>query len=66
MIKLLLIFILCVCVYTLGEESGKKEITKLIKQYWEESSNVNDFWRRYTILWNEYVGEETNETTRSR
>lgn len=66
MIKLFLIFILCVCVYTLGKENGKKEITKLIKQYWEEAINVNDFWRRYTRLWNEYVGEEEDETTRSR
>lgn len=55
--KIILIFILCVCVYTLGEESGKKEITNLIKQYWETSKDVNEFWRKYTILWNEYGGE---------
>ena len=34
--ELILIFILCVCLYTVGEEKGKKDTTKLIKQYWEE------------------------------
>lgn len=55
--KVILLFILCVCVYVVGEENGKKEITKLVKQYWTESNNINEFWRKFTYLWNEYVGE---------
>ena len=59
--KLILLFILCVCIYTVGEEHGKKEITKLVKQYWTESKDINEFWRKFTMLWNEYVGEDKHE-----
>lgn len=55
--KAILLFILCVCIYTIGEENGKKETTKLIKQYWEESNNVNEFWEKFTELWKNNVGE---------
>lgn len=61
--KAILLFILCVCIYTLGEEKGKKDTTKLIKQYWEESNNVNEFWAKFTILWENNVGDN-NETNR--
>lgn len=55
--KAILLFILCVCIYTVGEENGKKDTTKLIKQYWEESNNVNEFWAKFTILWKNNVGD---------
>mgnify|MGYP003448384002 CR=1 FL=1 len=51
------LLILCVCIYTRGEEKGKKDTTKIIKQYWEESKNVNEFWAKFTILWKNNVGD---------
>lgn len=56
--KVILIIILCICVYAIGEENGKKDITKLVKQYWEESKNVNEFWAKFTMLWNEHVRDD--------
>ena len=55
--KAILLFILCVCIYTIGADNGKKETTKLIKQYWEESNNVNEFWEKFTMLWENNVGD---------
>ena len=57
MLDLILIFILCVCLYTVGEEKGKKDTTKLVKQYWEESRTVNEFWEKFTMLWKNNVGD---------
>ena len=59
--ELILIFILCVCIYTIGEDNGKKNTTKLIKQYWEESNNVDEFWEKFTMLWESNVGDEKND-----
>ena len=56
--ELILIFILCVCIYTIGEDNGKKNTTKLIKQYWEESKDIDEFWAKFTILWENTVGSE--------
>ena len=56
--ELILIFILCVCIYTIGEDNGKKNTTKLIKQYWEESKDIDEFWAKFTILWENNVGSE--------
>lgn len=55
--KLILIILLIIFSYTLGEDNGKKDTTKLIKQYWEESNNVNEFWAKFTILWENNVGD---------
>lgn len=57
MIKIILIFILCVAVYTVAKEKGKKDAMVLIKQYWEESENVGEFWAKFTMLWDEYIKE---------
>lgn len=59
--KAILLFVLCVCIYTVGEENGKKYTTKLIKQYWEESNNVNEFWAKFTMLWKNNVGSEKDD-----
>lgn len=64
--ELILIFILCVCIYTVGEENGKKNTTKLIKQYWEESNNANEFWEKFTELWKNNVGSEKDDNSKSR
>ena len=56
--KLILIILLIIFSYTLGADNGKKETTKLIKQYWEESNNVTEFWERFTMLWKNNVGDE--------
>lgn len=61
--ELILLFILCVCIYTIGEENGKKETTKLIKQYWEESKNVDEFRAKFTILWENNVGSEKDDNS---
>ena len=58
MLKTILLFILCVCIYTVGEEKGKKDTTKLIKQYWEESNNVDEFWAKFTLLQKNNVGDQ--------
>ena len=58
MLEIILFFILCVFIYIVGKENGKKETTKLIKKYWNDSKDINEFWRKFTMLWNEYVGEE--------
>ena len=63
MIKVILIILLIIFSYALGEDNGKKDTTKLIKQYWEESNNVNEFWAKFTILWENNVGDN-NETNR--
>ena len=56
MTKVILIILLIIS-YTLGADNGKKDTTKLIKQYWEESNSVNEFWAKFTILWKNNVGE---------
>lgn len=56
--KVILIILLIIFSYALGEDNGKKDTTKLIKQYWEESNDVNEFWAKFTILWEKNVGEK--------
>ena len=58
--KIILIILLIIFSYTLGANNGKKDTTKLIKQYWEESKNVNEFWAKFTILWENNVGSDKN------
>lgn len=53
--KLILIIFLIIFSYTLGADNGKKNTTKLIKQYWEESNNIDEFWAKFTILWENNV-----------
>ena len=55
--KIFLILILCICSYIIGKEHGNKETTKLIKQYWEELENINDFWYKFSILWKNNIGD---------
>lgn len=55
--KIILIIILCFLFYIIGEENGKEKATKLVKQYLEESENINDFLYKFTIMWNKNVGE---------
>lgn len=57
MTKAILIILLIIFSYTLGADNGKKETTKLIKQYWEESKNVDEFWAKFTILWKNNIGD---------
>ena len=55
MLKAILIILLIIFSYALGEDNGKKDTTKLIKQYWEESNNIDEFWAKFTILWENNV-----------
>ena len=55
--NLFLVIILCVCFYIIGKENGNEETTKLIKQYWEEATDINDFLYKFSILWKRNVGE---------
>ena len=64
--KAILLFILCVCIYTIGADNGKKDTTQLIKQYWEESKNVDELWEKFTILWENNVGDEKDDNSKSR
>lgn len=64
--KAILIILLIIFSYTLGADNGKKETTKLIKQYWEESKNVDEFWAKFTILWKNNVGSEEDDNSKSR
>lgn len=50
-IKVIIMFILCICSYIIGKENGNEETTRLIKQYWEESKDIDDFWFKFSILW---------------
>ena len=63
MLEVILIILLIIFSYTLGEDNGKKETTKLIKQYWEESKNVDEFWAKFTILWENNVGSEKDDNS---
>ena len=38
--KIILLFILLVLMYVAGEENGKKDTTKLIKQYLTKKKNI--------------------------
>lgn len=66
MTKVILIILLIIFSYTLGEDNGKKETTKLIKQYWEESKDIDEFWAKFTILWENNVGSEKDDNSKSR
>ena len=55
--NIIAVIILCWCFYIIGKENGKEETTKLIKQYWEESVDINDFFYKFSILWKRNVGE---------
>lgn len=59
MFRIILIILLIGFSYTLGADNSKKETLKLIKQYWEDSSNVDEFWSKFTTIWNRYVGENS-------
>ena len=50
-VKIIIVFILCICSYIIGKENGNEETTRLIKQYWEESKDIDDFWFKFSILW---------------
>ena len=64
--KLILIILLIIFSYTLRADNGKKNTTKLIKQYWEESKDVNEFWAKFTILWKNNVEGEKDDNSKSR
>lgn len=55
--EIILISILCLIFYIMGKDKGKEQTTKLIKKYWEESKNINDFLYKFTIMWNKNVGD---------
>ena len=55
--KVILIILLVGFSYTLGADNSKKQTLKLIKQYWEMSKDVNEFWAKLTILWRNSIGE---------
>ena len=55
--KLVLLFILCLCFYTVGRLKGETETTKLIKQYIEQSKDWNEFLKKYSILYKDNVGD---------
>ena len=55
--KILLLFILMVLMYTVGEEKGKKENTKLVKQYIEQSKDWNEFLEKFSMMWKNNVGD---------
>ena len=55
--KIILVIILCWCSYIIGKENGNEETTRLVKQYWEEATDINDFLFKFTIMWNKNVGE---------
>lgn len=66
MLKVILIILLIIFSYTLGADNGKKDTTKLIKQYWEESKDVDEFWAKFTMLWENNVGSEKDDNSKSR
>ena len=55
--NIFLVIILCWCFYIIGKEKGNEETTKLVKQYWEEATDINDFFFKFTILWHKNVGD---------
>lgn len=56
--KIILIIILCFLFYIIGREDGKEEATKLVKRYWEESKDINEFLFKFTVMWNKNVGDK--------
>ena len=55
--NIIAVIILCWCFYVIGKENGNEETTRLVKQYWEEATDINDFLFKCTIMWNKNVGE---------
>lgn len=55
--NIIAVIILCWCFYIIGKEDGNEETTKLIRKYWEEATDINDFFFKFTILWNKNVGD---------
>lgn len=55
--KAILLIILCVCFYVVGEEKGKEENTRLIKQYIEQSKDWNEFLEKFSIMWKNNIGD---------
>lgn len=49
---------LCGFFYALGEDNGNKNMLKKIKNNWEMSLDINEFWYKFTDLWRMYVGKD--------
>ena len=62
--KIILIIILCFLFYIIGKEDGKEEATKLVKRYWEESKDINEFLFKFTVMWNKNVGDKEDKDER--
>ena len=56
--KIIAVIILCWCFYVIGREDGNEETTRLVKQYWEEAKDVNDFFFKFTTLWFKNIKED--------
>lgn len=54
---IILTIILCWCFYIIGKENGNEETTRLIKQFWEEAEDINDFLAKFSIMWKRNVGD---------
>lgn len=56
--KIILLIILCIFIYAVGNDSGERETVKRIKKYIKESKDWNEFMEKFSIDLNKYnIGE---------
>ena len=56
--KIILLIILCIFIYAVGNDAGERETIKRIKKYIKESKDWNEIMEKFSVDWNKYnIGE---------
>ena len=58
MFKIILIILLCICVYFAGEMQGEKDTLERVKNYIKMSKNWNEFMEKISVELNQYNFKE--------
>lgn len=58
MFKVILIILLCICVYEAGKMQGEKETLERVKNYIKISKNWNEFMEKISVELNQYNFKE--------
>ena len=60
MIKVILLAVFFITAYELGKMAGMKLILELIKQYLEDSKDIDDFLYKFSLLWKNEMEDKWN------
>ena len=60
MLQVILLAVFFITAYELGKMAGMKLILELIKQYLEDSKDIDDFLYKFSLLWKNEMEDKWN------